>query len=902
MRFIAAILIFTSAALMAQVPNDKVSLDPLIHNIEEVSSLVISRHDPPAWSHLELESILEVLLLLPEEMRFQQRIVLRKKGSIFILGISNKNLIDTSLLKREMWIKNFSAGDVFTEDPELYQRSYFKRAFLLNLALLFYDSLPREQKDKWRAFSLWTRGLFSPDRPSSINPDGFAGDSGRRSAALDFANFACEFFVPPGYKDPMSYVKFRLPDRYAFFRDLFESKPDPLKDHADAQSFRDWVDPEDVEHIEILVTTPTSSSPASIAGHALMLIKRKQDFYDGRDSLVLGFVGETSLDKRNGVDSLIYAYRGITGYYSSLIQEENLEGLVQRATILENRDVQRFRLILTEEEATRLIERLWVIKHAFTYQYKFFRQNCVSMLLDTLNHVFPPEEKIELNVPMVAPMHVIARLRQQKRLGDFIYPEYWSIGSKARYASQKNQAIQRRILAFVHGKASRYSTFDKELLAEIEDLFSILFSEGSAQLRSDSLFREPILDIDNKGRDLAYERMASLWMSLYSKYVENEGIITQEEYSELVELLIRFLLNANDRELYIAIPADIKENYPKSDPIPADVSREYLEQQLRKVQLRQRNSKEIQSLRWAISALRDFADSRFPNPEMYIIGRDLQQELAGELAAKRENIAFTHGYYPTFLHAAYRNIEYAPYAVLGLESAVFFEELGHSSIFALKKDMKLVLLCGGFDGWFGLAENPFVLGAGRSLLTGHGTVFAFKKIFTGNDIDYSGFFNHGFGVTLLDSRSILWDGETLFPNRDSKTKVIEAQYILNIFEIDEFRWYLDLETGAGYVFEKIDGVPAHYLGLSLALEGKLYTGGNFDNALRFSFAYEPFLDFTSTFISNIRASAELGFGLGKYSNTIFYMGTNFDLRLLHQSGNTIMGIPELNCHLRLKFD
>ncbi len=877
----AAILMFSCSGLLAQGPDD------LIQDIEEVSSLVIAQDDTCPWSQLELETIREVLDL-PEEMRFQRKIVVKKEDSTFVLGMPNENLVETSLRKREMRIKSFSAGEVFTDDPELYHRSYLKRALLLNLALLFYDTLPRERKKEWRAFALWTHGLFSPDRPTNINPDGFAGDSGRRSAGLDFATFACEFFLPPAYKDPLSYVKFRLPDRYAYFGALFQSAPDPLKDLACSQSFKDWVDPEDVEHIEILVTTPTSATPASIAGHSLMLIKRKQDYYDGRDSLVLGFVAETSLDMGNGIDPLVYGYRGITGYYSSMIQEENLEELVRRATILENRDVQRYRLNLTEDETARLIERLWVIKNSFTYQYKFFGQNCASMLVDTLNHVFPPDERIELNVPLVAPMHGIARLFQQKRLGEFIYPEYWSVGSKARQASEKNAEIRRQILAVLQEKANRHDAFDKTILAEIEDLFDVLFSEGSAQLRSDCLFREPTLDIDNKGRDLAYERMASLWIELYERYVENEGIITQEEYSALAELLMRFLMNANDRELYIAIPADIKENYSRSDPIPAAVSREYVEDQLQNVQLRQRNSREMQSLRWAISALRSFADSRLPSSGLYTIGRDLKQEFAGELAAKRERIAFTHGYYPTFLSVGYGNTDAAGYAVLGFESAIFSEELGHGSMFALQKDLEFVLLCGGFDGWIGLA--------GGGLLTGHGTVFALKKILTGDRVDYGGWFNHGFGVTLLDSRSILWDGKKLFPYSDSRTKVIEARYILNLFEKDEFRWYLDLETGAGYVFEKIDGVSAHYLGLSLALEGKFHFGGNFDNTFRCSFSYEPYLDFTNTIISNIRASAEFGFGHGRHSNAIYYLGADLDLR------NTVMGLPDLSCYLRLKLN
>jgi hypothetical protein len=383
-------------------------------------------------------------------------------------------------------------------------------------------------------------------------------------------------------------------------------------------------------------------------------------------------------------------------------------------------------------------------------------------------------------------------------------------------------------------------------------------------------------------------------MCLYEKYVENEGIMTREEYSALAKLLTRFLMNANDRELFIAMPADIKANYSRSDPIPADVSREYVQEQLRKVQLRQRNSREMQSIRRAISTLRSFADSRFPDSGIYTVGRDLQEEFAGELAADRENIAYTHGYYPTFLSVGYRNRDAANYAVLGIESAVFYDELGHGSIFALQKDLKLVLLSGGFDGWF----EP----AGRSLLTGYGTVFAFKKILTNDEVDYGGWFNHGLGVTLLDSRSVLWDGEKLFPARDSRTKVIEARYIMNIFERDEFRWYLDLEAGAGYVFEKIDGASAHYLGLPLALEGKFHIGGSFDNVFRCSFSYEPYLDFTSAIISNLRASAEFGFGHGRHSNAIYYLGAELDLRFPHRAGGTAGSPPELVCYLRLKLN
>lgn len=877
------------ATTAARAGGDAPALEALIHDIEEASSLVIARDG--TWSRRELETVLEVRRL-PEELRFQEKIVLKKKEATFVLGSPQEDLIETSLRKREMRIKTFRAGKLLGGDSDPAQRAYLRRALLFNLALLFYDTLPRERKQGWRVFARWEYGLFSGDRPANVNPDGFAGEAGQRSAGMDFAAFACEFFLPPAYKDPLSLLRCRLPDRYAFFAGLFGSAPDPLRGLPCTPAFRDWVDPAEVERIEILVSTPTSATPASIAGHSLLMIKRKTDFHDGRDSLVLGFVAETSQDMRNEIHSWVYSYRGITGYYTSLIQEESLEELVRRATVLENRDVQRFRLILTEEETARLLERLWVVKNSFTYRYKFFGQNCASMLLDTLNYVFPPGERVESKVPLVAPMHGVARLFQGGRLGELIYPEYWSVGSKARRASASNRELRQEMLAILRGKTDGGNAIDRAIIAEIEELFDVLFSEGSARLHSDPLFREPVLDIDNKGRDLAYERMATLWIRLYELYVEERGILTQEEYSALAELLLRFLMNANDRELYIAIPADIKESYARSEPIPAEVSREYVEEQLRKVQLRQRNSREMQSLRLAISTLRAFAAEKAPHPGMYTVGRDLEREFAGELAVKRRKVAYTHSYYPAFLYAGYRQAPAGAGAVLGFESAIFSEELGHGSMFALQKDLGLELLRGGFEA----SLEP----GGSIQLSGHGTAVAAKKILTRNDVDYTGWFNHGFGFTLLDNRSVLWDGEGLFPDRDSRTRAIEARYILNLFERDELRWYLDLEAGAGWVFESNAGDTAHYLGLPLALEGKLPLGGGFDNTLRCSVSWEPYLDFAGGWLSNLRGAAEIGLGLGSRTNRILYLGADLDLRFLHATGSALLAPPQLNCYLRLK--
>ncbi len=133
---LAAALLFVPAASMARNPEAGSALEPLLREIEEVSSLVIARDDACPWSRLELESILEVLHL-PREMRFQKRIVVKKENSIFVPGTSRGDLVETSVWKREIRLKSYRAGDILPGDPELSHRSFLRRALLLNLALLF---------------------------------------------------------------------------------------------------------------------------------------------------------------------------------------------------------------------------------------------------------------------------------------------------------------------------------------------------------------------------------------------------------------------------------------------------------------------------------------------------------------------------------------------------------------------------------------------------------------------------------------------------------------------------------------------------------------------------------------------------------------------------------------------
>ncbi|MBU8913479.1 MAG: DUF4105 domain-containing protein, partial [Spirochaetales bacterium] len=885
---------------------DDVDIETRIRAVESRSCLKIARNQENPWTPAEIVAMREVLTLLPPELRFQEPIIVVRADSTYVPGESSLDLVEISLAQRELRIRNFQTADTFGEPPESFHRAYLKRSLIHSLARFSYNDLPPDQKREWQSFALWGRGLFVPTYAENVNPAGYANKLGMNSPELDFATFAVEFFMPTNFKDPMNQVRYRLPDRYTFFSELFKptelfaSTPEAHATQAYVRSVRDWIDPDEVEHIELIVTTPTASAAESLAGHLLLLVKRKGDYHDGRDSLVLGFVGVTSLDTNNGVAGLTYAWRGLTGHYQSAIQEETFGGVVQRATVLENRDVQRFRLNLSEEETIRLVERLWVIQNTFSYQYRFFGVNCASMLFDALNHAFSDGAKITLAVPLVPPLYVVAALEQGGRLGGAIYPEYWSIGKTARHATAKNAKIQDEVLGFLRRRAHQSESLPMEVHDEVRSLFALLLSEGTAQVGTDQLWREPILEAGGTGRADAYTRLSSLFADIRSEHVGAGRALAPEEYNRLAELLLRFFMNAYDRELYIAVPTEIKDNYSDADPIAADISREFVQEQLQEIQLRNRNSKEIQSLRRALSSFRISLENTYPDASMYVIGREMQSETNAELAVARSDIARTHGYYPTEFSLGVQYRRTGSSFNVGFDAALFSEDLGHNSMFALKQDMRMVLLSVGVSARIGIDGGSLSWGQGLNSIGLRGTVFDFQKVLTGDDVDYLGFFSHGFGFTLLDGSVEVPDDTRQIADADIRLRALELRYVLNIFEVDEFRHFLNLSAGPSYLYGRTDGTGDHLFGLPLEAEGKFHTGGNLENSLRFCVRYEPLLSVGGALSHSLSGSIEFSWAPRNRPYSIRYAGAEMSLRLQSPDEGISSMYSDLVCYVRLR--
>jgi len=720
----------------------------------------------------------------------------------------------------------------------------------LGKALAVWEALPAEARRRWEAFSGWSASLTGAKRPANLEEAGFAMPGGTGSPAAEFAAFAAECLCAPPYKDGRSHAAWRLPDRYRFVLELFPELAASPPPFAGQPGFRDWVDPERVESVELVVTTPASSSIASVAGHSLLLLRRTGDSPDGSDSLVLGFVGETALDRAAGVSGLAYAWRGLTGAYRSATAEETLESLARRANFIENRDVLRFSLSLSRDETTRLVERLWVLSRTFSGAYRFFSANCAGMLMDALAVACPDDANLRAADPVMAPMLVLGRLAAAGRIRGSVQPGFPSPGARSRRAAEGIDALERRILALAPVPLRR------NLAAALA-----LGRDGAGAVLDDgNLFREPVPASAPGGRASAYGAIASLC----DDACEAEPGAPPAEFAELV---LRWLYIAFDREIFLAVPDDPELARARGDGIPGEPRRAWAERAAWRIRTRQENSQELAALRAATSRLRLYADDRYPGADIYGLAARLERERMAAQAAALERAAYTHGYFRSGFALGVGLSPDAPSAAVSWRGSVYLGEMGDGSACALKPDLRLEI--GTLS--IGLSLSG---GAEASMEAGL-RAFRLEKLLTPDGPEHGKTPVPGFGIALLDlGLHVGLGGErTALPRLEAD--VAEAGFILNLARSGEYRACLNLGAWAGYRLECDGAAFRHLLVLPLRLEAKLPFGGRDDGALGLEAAWLPDLGADGLDPSAWSFTVRLDLGLADRGNAM--LGLELDL-------------------------
>ena len=211
------------------------------------------------------------------------------------------------------------------------------------------------------------------------------------------------------------------------------------------------VDTSQVEGYEILYATPGTGDIAEIAGHLLLRVHLK-DVPEAQD-LVLSFLADTGIHPNSGNqnltpsdcrnrnwfnllqtpasnnespwDSIAQSLRGLGGGFPVTLDIQTFAYTLKSYTVEQDRNLIRYRLILSDEQREHLTNTLIGFKHRTPINYYFFHQNCGSVLVRVVGEGIH-EKAIADFKPWVSPPHSLCALLIREGLAERITPDYYS--------------------------------------------------------------------------------------------------------------------------------------------------------------------------------------------------------------------------------------------------------------------------------------------------------------------------------------------------------------------------------------------------------------------------------------------------------------------------------------------
>ncbi len=758
------------------------------------------------WSKKEIGLIEVLCKQLPEEY--------------FSLGEVHIGKLKKKKSDKQLSIDNKTRSIYISSDP--LSEKEFSVLVLRGLTYLLNKKYNYSEKWEWRKISRWTGWDILGNLSENINPKGFVSKEAKKNPEEDFVYSVVHFFHPPDYKNNCEYLKNKIPLKYNFIRNIFRSRPDPQAEKSCPDTYKKWIDPDDIDHIELLIASPSYASIASIAGHLSMLIRRKNDI--GGLSTVVSFVAQNTDKKGNLEHGWKYVSKGIFGKYKSILMEETLIELVTRQTITENRDIYRLKVNFSHKQIDKLIQRLWSFKTNFNYKYFFFNKNCTTMLLNLINFVLDKGEIIKDFDTIDLPLNIVFKVYKAFH-ADFIYPEFWSVSRNSKFSYSRNIKLR----------------------SEILKLFSKI-SDGKKISRLKLLFKG-VIDPHNIKRGYYYSQIYNIFSDLVKRKNSPEE---KKIIGEIGSSLLEYLINAKDFEKYAyRISLSLKSKAEKK-PKP------FFE------------TSEIRLLMKYILSVRYIIKNKFQKNAQKIYDR-IETERSIYASAERKISSYGSNYGVIFVTPELYKYNGNDYFSFSLNAATFSQKMGDKSVFSMGAGSEIELLSLNLS----LSKRSEILFSGRTdkgwFFDSGYDILRYKKIFRKSDLKYSGTFNNGFGINLYSRRSNKM-------RRYNKTNYFSFSYILNVFERNNFSDFLCFEIGAGFSkYNYYDFGKHFYIDLITSVSLKFHLFKKYSNVFRSSISYVPKISLheKSYNFKELNGKIEVDFNLNERKDVLFSSGIKF---------------------------
>lgn len=213
----------------------------------------------------------------------------------------------------------------------------------------------------------------------------FLAEGGKNDPAAEMAATLSGFFSdhPPGDDHPLC----RYPARLAWLDNHLNIDRSRLP-RVECPLYQQWRSLVDADSVVLVFPAHHLNSPSSMFGHTLLRLDTRQG---GQQSDWLAYAVNFGANVPASDNSLLYAFRGLTGGYPGQFIVAPYFKKIQEYNRDENRDIWEYPLNLSAQETDRLVTHLWELKE-INFDYFFFTENCSYRLLELLQIARPSVE------------------------------------------------------------------------------------------------------------------------------------------------------------------------------------------------------------------------------------------------------------------------------------------------------------------------------------------------------------------------------------------------------------------------------------------------------------------------------------------------------------------------------
>ena len=181
----------------------------------------------------------------------------------------------------------------------------------------------------------------------------------------------------------------RFPARFEFINKYLQINNNDLP-KVKCIKFEEFFNEIQPESLSIIFPTAYINNPASMFGHTLIRIDKKNsnNFDSQLNSIAINYGADTNGE----INGFIFAFKGVFGLYDGFYSAMPYYKMTNNYNNLESRNIWEYKTNYTKQEVEYFTKHIWELIQTRT-PYYFFDKNCSYYVLDALN-ILKPEIKL----------------------------------------------------------------------------------------------------------------------------------------------------------------------------------------------------------------------------------------------------------------------------------------------------------------------------------------------------------------------------------------------------------------------------------------------------------------------------------------------------------------------------